>query len=105
MKKVVLLSEYNQALKDVNNKIYDTVIFKCEYSKDYGFPEYILISYAGGSDYKENQDGSFKKRFKHLTDDDIPVITQGRDKKWEKILKEWVQKKQKELVFIAENAL
>ena len=28
-------------------------------------------------------------RFKHLTDEDIAVITAGRDAKWEKILKEW----------------
>ncbi len=28
-------------------------------------------------------------RFKHLTDEDIEIIVQGRDKKWEKILREW----------------
>ena len=28
-------------------------------------------------------------RFKHLTDDDIALIVEGRDRKWEKILKEW----------------
>ena len=28
-------------------------------------------------------------RFRHLTDEDISLIVEGRDKKWEKILKEW----------------
>lgn len=28
-------------------------------------------------------------RFKHLTDDDIALIVEGRDRKWKKILKEW----------------
>ena len=28
-------------------------------------------------------------RFKHLTDEDIAVIVEGRDKKWEKILHDW----------------
>ena len=28
-------------------------------------------------------------RFKHLTDEDIAVIVEGRDKKWEKILRDW----------------
>ena len=28
-------------------------------------------------------------RFKHLTDEDIAVIIEGRDKKWEKILRDW----------------
>ncbi len=28
-------------------------------------------------------------RFKHLTDDDLALIAQGRDQKWQKILAEW----------------
>ncbi|MCR5495236.1 MAG: hypothetical protein K6F15_06315 [Treponema sp.] len=30
-----------------------------------------------------------QSRFRHLTDDDISLIIQGRDKKWEKISKDW----------------
>ena len=31
-------------------------------------------------------------RFKHLTDDDIRVIIESRDKKWEKIRSNWKTK-------------
>lgn len=54
----ILISEYNQALEDVNEKLYDSVLFQCKYNKTYGYPEYISISYEGGSDYKKNKDGS-----------------------------------------------
>ena len=31
-------------------------------------------------------------RFRHLTDDDISIITEARDKKWEKIRRDWSRK-------------
>ena len=41
-------------------------------------------TFTSAADYLRRQ-----SRFRHLTDEDIAIITQSRDKKWEKIRRDW----------------
>lgn len=53
----ILNLEYEQALEDVNEKLYDAVIFKCNYNNTYAYPEYISILRVNESDNKKNKNG------------------------------------------------
>lgn len=51
----ILDSEYQQALKEVDERTYDYITFQCRYNSTYDYPEYISISKeCEGDDVKYN---------------------------------------------------
>ena len=70
---------------DVAKEIVDTgLLYLAEYENGKYRITYKPKEFGSVSDYLKRQ-----ARFRHLSEEDIRVIIQGRDAKWEKIEKEW----------------
>lgn len=70
---------------DVAKEIVDTgLLYLAEYENGKFHITHIPKEFSDVTSYIRRQ-----ARFKHLTDEDIAVIVEGRDKKWEKILRDW----------------
>lgn len=53
-----LYSEYERAIKRVENGDFEYIEIKCSYNEKYGYPEYIANPGKGGSSYIEDKEGN-----------------------------------------------